>query len=69
MRHYLDELRGHGVEPPSWEEAWHAYRIGTVYGFFMWGITMIVKPPIIRVLLQRLSAAVAAHDSFTAVEG
>jgi hypothetical protein len=30
---------------------------------------MIVKPPIIRVLLQRLSVAVAAHDSFTAVEG
>ena len=35
----------------------------------MWGITKIVKPPDIKVLLQRLSAAVAAHDGFAAVEG
>jgi hypothetical protein len=68
LRHYLDELGSHGVEPPSWDDAWTAYRVGTVYGFFMWGITKIVKPPAIKVLLQRLSAAVEAHDGFAAVE-
>jgi len=67
LQHYLDELRAFGVEPPSWDEMWDAYRIGNVYGFFMWGITKIVLPPKIKVLLQRLSAAVAAHDSFAAV--
>jgi hypothetical protein len=67
LKHYLDELTAHGVDAPSWNEAWTAYRIGTVYGFFMWGITIIVKPEIVRVLLQRLSAAVAAHDGFDAV--
>ncbi|MBL7502330.1 phosphotransferase [Frankia sp. CNm7] len=67
LRHYLSELSARGVDAPSWEEAWTAYRIGTVYGFFMWGITIIVKPEIVRVLLQRLSAAVAAHDGFAAV--
>src|SRR4051812_8310844 len=66
VQHYLDELGAHGVEPPSWDAAWRGYRVGNVYGYFMWGITKIVKPPIIRVLLQRLSAAVAAHDGFTA---
>lgn len=70
VQHYLDELRRFGVDdPPSWDDMWEAYRLGTVYGFYMWGITKIVKPPKIKVLLQRLSAAVAAHDSFTAVEG
>jgi len=68
LRHYLDELTARGVQAPSWNEAWSAYRIGTVYGFFMWGITIMVKPEVVRVLLQRLSAAVAAHDGFAAVE-
>ena len=68
LRHYLDELRAFGVaDAPTWDELWDAYRIGNVYGFFMWGITKIVLPPKIKVLLQRLSAAVAAHDSFAAV--
>ncbi|WP_307874886.1 phosphotransferase family protein [Frankia nepalensis] len=67
LRHYLAELRAHGIDAPAWDDAWNAYRIGTVYGFFMWGITVIVQPEIVRVLLQRLSAAVAAHDGFAAV--
>jgi hypothetical protein len=68
LTHYLDELRARGVDAPSWDEAWQGYRMGNVYGFFMWGITKIVKPERIRVLLQRLSTAVAANDSFAAVE-
>ena len=46
---------------------WDAYRAGIAYGFFMWAITLVVKPEIIQVLLQRLSAAAAAHDSFGSI--
>ena len=67
LEHYLDRLRSHGVEPPAWDDAMDAYRAGLAYGFFMWAITLVVKPAIIQVLLQRLSAASAAHDSFGAL--
>jgi hypothetical protein len=64
LEHYLGCLRSHDVEPPAWDEAMDAYRAGLAYGYFMWAITLVVKPAIIQVLLQRLSAAAAAHDSF-----
>ena len=67
LAHYLECLRSHGIDPPSWDEAWDAYRAGIAYGYFMWAITLVVKPEIIQVLLQRLSAAAAAHDSFGAL--
>jgi hypothetical protein len=67
LGHYLDRLRKFGVEPPAWDDAMDAYRAGLAYGFFMWAITLVVKPAIIEVLLQRLSAATAAHDSFGAL--
>ena len=44
-----------------------AYRAGIAYGYFMWAITLVVKPAIIQVLLQPLSAAAAAHDSFASL--
>ena len=62
--HYLECLRSHGLDPPAWDDAMDAYRAGIAYGYFMWAITLVVKPAIIRVLLQRLSAAAAAHDAF-----
>ena len=64
LEHYLECLQSHGVEAPAWDDAMDAYRAGLAYGYFMWAITLVVKPAIIQVLLQRLSAAVAAHDSF-----
>ena len=63
LRSYLDQLRSHGVEPPSWDEAWRNYRIGLAYGLFLWGITIRVDPPIINVFVGRLGAAVAQHGS------
>jgi hypothetical protein len=62
--HYLECLRSHGIDPPAWDDVMDAYRAGIAYGYFMWAITLVVKPDIIQVLLQRLSAAAAAHDSF-----
>ncbi len=67
LTHYLECLRSHGVDAPGWDDAWDAYRAGIVYGYFLWAITLVVKPAIIQVLLQRLSAAAAAHDSFGAI--
>jgi hypothetical protein len=64
LEHYLDALRTFGVDPPSWDDAMDAYRAGIAYGYFMWAITLVVKPAIIQVLLQRLSAAAAALNSF-----
>ena len=61
-------LRSFGVDPPSWDDAMDSVpRRDRVYGYFMWAITLIVKPAIIQVLLQRLSAAAAAHDSFASL--
>jgi aminoglycoside/choline kinase family phosphotransferase len=67
LLHYVECLRSHGVDPPAWDDVMDAYRAGIAYGYFMWAITLVVKPAIIRVLLQRLSAAAAAHDSFGAL--
>ncbi|HEX4019060.1 MAG TPA: phosphotransferase [Frankiaceae bacterium] len=69
IRHYLDELATGGVDVPSWDEAWRGVRRGIVYGFFMWGITLKVDPPITTMLLTRLGTAAADHDAFTAIEG
>jgi phosphotransferase family enzyme len=68
LRHYLDNLRARGAEPPPWDDAWDEYRRGIVYGFFLWGITRLVAPPIIAELLHRLGSAARAHDSFGALD-
>jgi hypothetical protein len=35
LRHYLDALRGNGIEAPSMTDAWDAYRREIVYGLFI----------------------------------
>lgn len=67
VRHYLDRLAAAGVDAPSWDEAWFGVRCGVAHGFFLWGITMIVAPPITTELLTRIGTAAADHDSFEAV--
>lgn len=67
LRHYLDELRTAGVEAPPWDDVWPGVRLGILHGFYLWGITMMVKPAMIAVLLQRLGTAAADHDVFAAV--
>jgi hypothetical protein len=67
LKHYLDQLRAGGIEPPKWEDAWEEYRCGIVYGYYLWGITRHVAPGIIAELLYRLGSAVYAHDSFGAL--
>jgi hypothetical protein len=39
LRHYLDQLRSHGIEAPSFDEGWLRYRQNVIYGVAMWLIT------------------------------
>ncbi|MBL7501159.1 phosphotransferase [Frankia sp. CNm7] len=68
LRHYLDRLRAGGVDAPAFDQAWLDIRQGMVHGFFLWGITLLVKPATIAARLERLGTAVADHDAFTSVE-
>jgi hypothetical protein len=42
-------------------------RLGMVYGFFLWAITLKVAPPITTAMLERLGHAVADHEAYGAV--
>jgi hypothetical protein len=67
VRHYLDCLAGGGVEAPGEEEAWRGVRRGMVHGFYLWGITLKVDPPITTELLRRLGTAVDDHDALSEI--
>jgi hypothetical protein len=73
LRHYLAELsaasaaRGTPVTLPTPDEVRLGYRLGIVYGFYHWGITMLVDRPITGALLHRLGTATADHDAYAAV--
>jgi Phosphotransferase enzyme family len=64
LNHYLGVARGLGIELPDAEQAWLQYREAITYGYFMWGITRRVDPPIIRQFTDRLGRAMMRHDSF-----
>jgi len=59
----LDLARGHGLTLPDADEAWLQYREAVMYGFYMWGITRRVDPPIIVQFTDRLGRAVMRHES------
>jgi hypothetical protein len=66
---YLDRLGRQGVAVPSWSSAQTAICAGLVYGFFLWGITLKVAPPVTAAMLVRLGTAVADHHAFDVVDG
>lgn len=67
LAHYLDRLRSEGGDPPSLEEALSHIRMGLVYGFYLWAITLKVAPPVTTAMLERLGRAVADHEALTAL--
>jgi hypothetical protein len=67
LRHYLERLRAHGAEPPSFQEAWEEYRVHVVYGYDLWAVTRLVEPHITNEFVRRLGLAVAAHDSYASL--
>jgi Ser/Thr protein kinase RdoA (MazF antagonist) len=66
LRHYLDRLGAYGVTPPTWEEAWFAYRRALVYGFWMWAITRPIVQPVevINTFVDRTGNALAEADGY-----
>jgi len=64
LAHYLDRLRAYGVEAPSFDGAFTAYRESMVYGLYLWAITRKVHRPIIVELTRRLGTAVTDLDTF-----
>jgi Phosphotransferase enzyme family len=65
--HYLERLDAEGGDVPAWDDAWRSIGMGILYGFFLWGITLKVAPPITTVMLERLGTAVADHDAYSSV--
>ena len=63
LDHYLAEAGALGCAMPDRDAAWRQYRESVLYGFYLWGITRRVDPPIINLFVQRLGSAVARHGS------
>jgi hypothetical protein len=68
LGHYLDLLHQHGGDAPPWDEAWRSLRIGIIYGFYLWAITLKVAPPITTELLKRLGTAALDHKAFAVAD-
>ena len=65
LQHYLDALGAAGVTTvPEFDDAWDGYRKGVVHGFFLWGITVYVRPEVIAQLLRRLGTAADELGSY-----
>lgn len=63
LNDYLAGMRARGFAMPDNEEGWAQYREAVIYGFYLWGITRRVDPPIIVQFTDRLGRAVMRHDS------
>jgi aminoglycoside phosphotransferase (APT) family kinase protein len=66
LRLYLDELRGLGVDPPAWDDAWAHYRKQMVWGVVAWLVTptAMYSEPLLDALIRRCVAAVDDLDTF-----
>jgi hypothetical protein len=65
LQHYVDALAAAGVETlPNSDDTWDGYRKGVVHGFFLWGITVYVRPEVIAQLLRRLGTAADELGSY-----
>jgi hypothetical protein len=67
LRHYLGQFAAARVDVPSWDDAWRGFRRGIMHGFYLWAITLKVDPAVTSVLLERLGAAAADHDAYSAI--
>jgi len=69
LDHYLDRLAAYGGPRIDREGGWAQYRMGMLYGYYLWGITQRVDRSIIEELIHRLGTAVVDLDSFALVAG
>lgn len=65
IQYYLDELRTHGVTPPSFEEAMHQYAVYLAYGYLVFIINdSIFQPEAYNTAYAaRFSQAMLDHDT------
>lgn len=70
LRHYLDELRARGVEPPVWDDAWRHYRQQMIWGMFTWVVTPTVmyNRELIETLLRRCVTATEDLDTYAVLD-
>jgi len=65
--HYLECLAARAIDAPDRDTAWQGVRRGMLHGFFLWGITLRVDPPITTAMLERMGTAAADHDVLAAM--
>jgi hypothetical protein len=65
VRHYLDELRRHGVDAAPFDEAMRQYAVFLIYGLFIWLTTEshYQAEAVNTANAARVSAAMLDHDS------
>lgn len=63
---YIDELGAAGGKPPTFDEAWQAYRQQMLHGLIFWTYTLLVgqlrwvqPEPVVRALIRRTAQAAA----------
>jgi hypothetical protein len=66
LRAYLDELRGLGVEPPAWNDAWDHYRRQMVWGIVAWLVTptSMYSEALLDALIRRCVTAASDLESY-----
>ncbi|MDB5723865.1 MAG: hypothetical protein JWQ16_619 [Novosphingobium sp.] len=69
VQHYLDELKRHGADAPSIEDAMHQYAIFLLYGYFIWMTTEADRQtePVNTANVARVSNAMLDHDTMSVI--
>ena len=62
LAYYLSRLEMHGVRPPSFDEAWLAYRQQIIYGLFFWVVNPLSFQPEVVDTVYSARFAMAAID-------
>jgi aminoglycoside phosphotransferase (APT) family kinase protein len=70
LRHYLAELAAHGVDAPSWDDAWRQYRQQALYGLLSWTVTptSMYSEGLLDALIRRAAAASDDLDTFAELD-
>jgi aminoglycoside phosphotransferase (APT) family kinase protein len=69
LRFYLSELAAHGVDVPSWDDAWLAYRQQALWGVLCWGITptAMYNQDLLDAYIRRAVTACDDLDTYAAL--
>ena len=64
VQHYIDELKRHGADAPSFEHAMEQYVVFLLYGYFIWMTTEADRQsePVNTANVARVSNAMLDHD-------